>query len=46
MKNIGYNLLSPDADEVRRALLYIQSNEPLLLTVPGKPFASVRQKWV
>jgi hypothetical protein len=46
LKNLGYNLLSPDVDEVRRALLYIQSNEPHLLTVPGKPFAKVRSKWV
>lgn len=46
LKNHGYNLLSSDPAEVRRALLYIQSNEPHLLTVPGKPFAKVRPKWV
>lgn len=46
LKNMGYNLLSPDPDEYRRALLYIQSNEPNLLTVPGRPFAKVRQTWV
>ena len=45
LKNLGYNLLSSDPAEVRRALLYIQSNEPHLLTVPGKPFAKVRPKW-
>lgn len=46
LRNLGYDLLSPDADEVRRALLYIQSNEPQMLTVPGRPFAKVRPKWV
>lgn len=46
LKNIGYNLLSPDRDEVRRALLYIQSNEPHLLTVNKKPFAKKRAVWV
>jgi hypothetical protein len=46
LMNMGYNLLSPDPEEVRRALLYIQSNEPDLLTVNGKPFAKVRNRWV
>lgn len=46
LKNIGYNLLSPDKDEWRRALLYIQQNEPYLLTVPGKPFAKKKLSWV
>lgn len=46
LKNMGYNLLSHDPDEYRRALLYIQSNEPNLLTIPGRPFAKVRPKWV
>ena len=45
LKNIGYNLLSCDPDEKRRALCYIQENEPHLLTVPGKPFARQRKKW-
>lgn len=45
LKNIGYNLLSPDKDEWRRALLYIQQNEPYLLTVPGKPFTKKRLAW-
>lgn len=44
--NLGYNLLSPDPDEVRRTLLYIQSNEPHLLTVNKKPFSKVRNRWV
>jgi hypothetical protein len=46
LKNMGYNLLSPDPDEWRRALLYIQSNEWKLLSVDGNPFAAVHQKWV
>lgn len=46
LKNLGYNLLSPDPDEWKRALLYIQANEPVWLTVNGKPIASFRQRWV
>lgn len=45
LKNLGYDLFSPDPAEVRRALCYIQTNEPHLLTVPGKPFAMQRKKW-
>lgn len=45
LKNRGYNLLSPDQAEVRRALMYIQENEPHWLTVPGKPFALHRPQW-
>lgn len=45
LKNIGYNLLSPDPEEVKRALLYIQSEEKKHLTVDGTPFASKRAKW-
>jgi hypothetical protein len=45
LKNKGYDLLSADKDEVRRALCYIQEHEPYWLTVPGKPFAKVRPKW-
>lgn len=44
--NLGYNLLSGDPEETRRALLYIQSNEPDLLTVNKKPFAKKRNRWV
>jgi hypothetical protein len=43
--NMGYNLLSNNPDEVRRALCYIQANEPDLLTVEGKPFAMHRNTW-
>lgn len=45
LKNLGYNLLSPDQDEVRRALVYVQENEPHLMLVHGKPFAKQRMKW-
>jgi len=45
LKNMGYNLLSPDRDEVKRALLYIQTNEPYLLTLPGKPFSKKKVNW-
>lgn len=44
--NLGYNLLSADREEVKRALLYVQSNEPWLLTIKGKPFAKKQVKWV
>jgi len=43
--NMGYNLISPDRDEVRRALVYVQNNEPHLMLVHGKPFAKQRIKW-
>ena len=45
LKNMGYNLLSPDPAEARRALCYIQENEPVWMTVNGKPFAKFRPKW-
>lgn len=45
LHNMGYDVLSADPDESRRALLYIQSNEPHLLTVNGKPFAKKRVIW-
>lgn len=45
LKNLGYNLLSADPDESRRALLYIQANEPVWMTVEGKPIATFKQKW-
>ena len=46
LKNLGYNLLSPDPDEWKRALLYIQANEPVWMTVNGKPIAQFRQRFV
>lgn len=45
LKTLGYDLLSADPDEVRRGLCYIQTNEPHLLTVSGKPFARTRKVW-
>ena len=46
LKNLGYDLLSPDPDQVKRALMYIQGNEKHLLTVPGNPIAKRKQMWV
>jgi hypothetical protein len=46
LENIGYDLMSADPAERRRALVYIQENEPAWLTVNGKPFATFRPKWV
>ena len=45
LKNLGYNILSPDPDEVKRALLYIQSEEKALMLMPGKPIARKKQSW-
>ena len=42
LKNIGYNILSPDPDEVKRALLYLQAEEKHLMTMPGKPIGTKR----
>jgi hypothetical protein len=46
LKNKGYNLLSPDPAEWKRALLYIQQNEQVWMTVNGKPIAEKPQVWV
>jgi len=45
LHKMGYKLLSPDPDEVRRALCYVQENEPHLMVVHGKPFSRQRIKW-
>lgn len=45
LKNLGYNILSPDPDEVKRALLYIQSEEQGHMLMPGTPIAKKRQSW-
>lgn len=45
LKNMGFNLLSSDKDEVRRALVYIQDHEQDWMVVEGKPFAMWRPKW-
>jgi len=46
LKNLGYNLLSPDPDEVKRALLYVQSEHKAMLSMPGTPIAKRRKVWV
>ena len=46
LKNEGFNLLSPDPDEVKRALLHIQSNEKDLLSMPGTPIGKKKTRWV
>lgn len=45
LKNLGYNILSPDPDEVKRALLYIQSEEKAHMIMPGTPIAKRKQSW-
>lgn len=45
LKNEGYDLLSSDPDEVKRALLHIQSNERYHLTVPGTPISRKKLTW-
>jgi hypothetical protein len=45
LKNLGYNLLSPDPEEVKRALLYIQSEEKAHLSMPGTPISKKKQSW-
>lgn len=45
LKNLGYNILSPDPDEVKRALLYIQSEEKALMLMPGKPIGKGKRSW-
>ena len=45
LKNEGFDLFSPDPDEVRRALLHVQSNERHMLTMPGTPIAKKKQSW-
>lgn len=45
LKNEGFDLLSPDPEEVKRALLHIQSNERALLTVPGRPIGLRHHAW-
>jgi len=42
---LGYNLLSHDPDEAKRALLYLQSEEKYHLRLPGKPFAKKKLIW-
>jgi len=46
LKTLGYDLMSPDPAEQRKALLYIQAQEPFLLKTTAKPFAKKKQTWV
>lgn len=46
LKAAGFDLLSSDPEEVKRALLHIQSNERHMLTVPGTPIAKKKTQWV
>lgn len=45
LKNLGYNILSQDPDEVKRALLYIQSEEKMHMSMPGTPIAKRKKSW-
>lgn len=45
LKNLGYNILSPDPEEVKRALLYIQAEEKAHMVMPGTPIGKKRQSW-
>lgn len=45
LKNKGYDLLSPDPAEFRRALVYIQSEEAKWMTTDKKVFSTRKQKW-
>jgi len=45
LKNMGFNILSPDPDEWRRALLYVQAEEKALMCMPGTPIAKKKQAW-
>lgn len=45
LKNLGYNILSSDPDEVKRALLYIQSEEKAHMVMPGTPIGRGKRSW-
>lgn len=45
LKNMGYDLLSPDQNEVRRALCFIQAEQNQFLTTDKKLFAMHRPRW-
>ena len=45
LKNAGYDLFSPDRDEARRAMLYVQQNQQHFLTTDKKMIAQKRQSW-
>lgn len=41
----GYDLLSPDPDQWRRALVYIQQNHQKFMATDKKVFSTVKPKW-
>ena len=45
LANLGYDITSPDPEEVKRALLFIQAEQKNLLTVNGKPIAKKKLIW-
>lgn len=45
LRNMGYDLLSPDPEEVRRALRFIQAEQQAWMTVDGKVIADKKQVW-
>jgi hypothetical protein len=45
LKQMGYDLMSSDPAEVKRALLYVQSEQNDFMTMDGKPIAQRHQKW-
>jgi hypothetical protein len=45
LKNEGYDILSADPEEARRAMLYVQSNQQQFLTTAKKMIAERKQSW-
>jgi len=45
LKNEGYDLLSPDPAEHRRALVYIQQNQQRFMATDKKVFSVEKPKW-
>lgn len=45
LRNMGYDLLSPDPAEHRRALVYIQQNQQLFMATDKKVFSVHKPKW-
>jgi hypothetical protein len=45
LKNMGYDLFSPDRDEMRRALVFLQSEQGKFMTTDKKVFTTRHQRW-
>lgn len=45
LRNEGYDLLSPDPDEWRRALVYIQQNQHKFMATDKTVFSTKKPKW-